>query len=83
MEFTCNDMRMPVVDINSIHKPFPLRVLYPQQALFVEGILFSRYPSVCPSVTFCFLNILKSHRWNFIKPCKQIHIYKTKTFNKK
>ena len=36
-----------------------------------------------PSITFCFLNILKSHGWNFIKPCKHIHIYKTKTFNKK
>ena len=36
---------------------------------------------VCPSVTFCFLNILKSYCWNFIKPCKHIHIYKIKTFN--
>ena len=49
-------------------------------ANFVEGILFSR---VCVPVTFCFLNILKSHCWNFIKPCKHIHIYKTKTFSKK
>ena len=40
-------------------------------------------PCVRPSVTFCFLNILKSHCWNFIKPCKHIHIYKTKTFLKK
>ena len=34
-------------------------------------------PCVHPSVTFCFLNILKSHCWNFIKPCKHIYIYKT------
>ena len=31
--------------------------------------------SVRPSVTFCFFNILKSHRWNFIKHFKHIHIY--------
>ena len=37
-------------------------------------------PSVCPSVTFCFLNILKSHCWIFIKPCKHVHICKTNTF---
>ena len=39
--------------------------------------------SVRPSVTFCFLNILKSHCWIFIKPCKHVHIYKTNTLNKK
>ena len=36
-----------------------------------------------PSVTFCFLNILKSHCWIFIKPCKHAHICKTNTLNKK
>ena len=40
-------------------------------------------PCVRPSVTFCFLNILKSHRWNFIKLCKHVHIYKTNTLSKK
>ena len=61
--------------------------LYPPQTLFVVGILFSRCPSVraCvrPSVTFCFLNILKSHCWIFIKPCKHVHIYKTNTLDEK
>ena len=38
--------------------------------------------SACQYVTFCFLNILKSHCWNFIKLCKHIHIYNT-NFNKK
>ena len=69
--------------------------LYPPQTLFVVGILFSRCPcvrpcvraSVCacvrPSVTFCFLSILKSHCWTFIKPCKHVHICKTDTLNKK
>ena len=33
------------------------------------------------SVTFCFLKILKSHCWNFIKPCKHVYIYKTNTLN--
>ena len=50
-------------------------------------ILFSRCPCVrlCvrPSVTFCFLNILKSHCWIFIKPCKHVQICKTNTLNKK
>ena len=40
-------------------------------------------PSVCPSVTFCFFNILKSHCWIFIKPCKHVHICKTNTLDKK
>ena len=65
------------------------------QTLFVGGILFSRCPSVrvsvrpCvrasvrPSVTFCFLNNLKSHCWIFIKPCKHVHICKTNTLDKK
>ena len=40
-------------------------------------------PSVRQSVTFCFLNILKSNCWIFIKPCKQFHICKTNTLDKK
>ena len=39
--------------------------------------------SVRPFLTFYFLNILKSHCWNFIKPYKHIHIYKTIACNKK
>ena len=39
--------------------------------------------SVRPSVTLCFLNIFKSHRWIFIKPCKHVYICKTNTLNKK
>ena len=38
---------------------------------------------VRPSVTFCFLNNLKSNCWIFIKLCKNIHICKTNTLNKK
>ena len=68
-----------------------MKFLYPPQTLFVVGILFLRCPcvrpcvrpSVRPSVTFCFLNILKSHRWIFIKPCKHVHTCKTNTLNKK
>ena len=58
-------------------------LLYPLQTLFVVGILFSRCPCVRASVTFCFLNILKSHCWIFIKPCKHVHICKTNTLSKK
>ena len=50
---------------------------------FVVGILFSVCPCMRPSVTFCFLNILKSHCWIFIKPCKHVHICKTNTLDKK
>ena len=35
------------------------------------------------SVTFCFLNNLKSHCWIFIKPCKHVNICKTNTLDKK
>ena len=64
-------------------------LLYPPQTLFVRGILFSRCPSmrpsVCPSVrpTLCFLNNSKSHCRIFIKPCKHVHICKTNTLDKK
>ena len=61
-------------------------VLYPPQTLFVVGILFARCSCVrvCvrPSVTFCFFNILKSHCWIFIKPCKHVHICQTNTLDK-
>ena len=67
----------------SHHKiPFYI-IIIPPQSLFVVGILFLRCPCVRPSVTFCFLNILKSHCWNFIKPCKYVHICKTNTLSKK
>ena len=47
--------------------------------------VFTLSVRVCvrPSVTFCFLNILKSHCWIFIKPCKHVDICKTNTLNKK
>ena len=70
------------------------KLLYPPQTLFVVGytvftlsvrpsVRASVRPCVRPSVTFCFLNILKSQCWNFIKLCKHINICKTNTFNKK
>ena len=37
--------------------------------------------SVRSSVMFCFLNIFKSHKWNFIKPCILFHIYRLDTDN--
>ena len=60
-------------------------LIIPPQTLFVVGILFSRCPSVCACVhvsscnVFCFFfNILKSHCWNFIKPCKHVHTVKSR-----
>ena len=38
---------------------------------------------LCPSVTVCFRNILKSHSWNINRPCKHIHIYMTNSYNEK
>ena len=62
----------------------------PRKLCLWEGLLFSHCPSVRTnkrttirvSVTFCFLNILKNHWWNFIKFCKHIHMYKANTSNK-
>ena len=59
-----------------------LQFLYPPQTLFVVGYTVFTL-SVRPSVTFCFLNNLKSNCWIFIKLCKNIHICKTSTLNKK
>ena len=39
-------------------------------------------PSVRPSVTFCFIIILRSHRWIFIKPGKHVYIIKKNTLDK-
>ena len=61
---------------------------YPPQTLFVvvcggyTVFTLSIRPCVRPSVTLCFLNILKSHCWIFIKPCKHVHICKTNTSKK-
>ena len=63
----------------------------PRKLCLWWGILFSRCPCVracvrvCvrPSVTFCFLNILKSHCWIFINSCKHVHICKINTLDKK
>ena len=44
---------------------------------------FHLRPSVRPSVTFCFFDILKGLCWIFIKPCEHVHISKTNTLDKK
>ena len=61
-------------------------LLYPRQTVFVGGytvFTLSERPSDRVSVTFCFLNILKNHGWNFIKFCKPIYMYKANTTNRK
>ena len=50
---------------------------------FTLSVRASVRASIRPSVTFCFFNILKSHCWIFIKPCKHVHICKTNTLDKK
>ena len=52
------------------------------RACVCASVRASVRPSVRPSVTFYFFNILKSHCWIFIKPCKHVHISKTKTLDK-
>ena len=74
-----------------IKLPIIIKILVIPPANFVCGgytvFTLSVRPSVCPcvrpSVTLCFLNILKSHGWIFIKPCKHVHICKTITLDKK
>ena len=66
----------PILWCNIIIIPPANFVLYPPQTLFVGGILFSRCPSMRPSVT-------KSYCCIFIKPCKHVHICKTNTLDKK
>ena len=51
--------------------------------VFTLSVRPSVRASVRPSVTFCFLNILKRHCWIFIKPCKHVYICKTNTLDKK
>ena len=56
-------------------------LLYPPQTVFVGGILFSRCPSVRPSVTFCFLNHFKS--WMEFHQTLHTHSYlQANTYNK-
>ena len=51
--------------------------------VFTLSVRASVRVSVRPSVTLCFLNILKSHCLIFIKPCKHLHICKTNFLDKK
>ena len=77
------------------HSSLHVGLLYPPQTLFVvippanfvcrgyTVFTLSVRPCVRPSVTLCFLNILKGHCWIFIKPCKHVHICKTNFLDKK
>ena len=63
------------------------RVVIPLQTVFMGrwGVLFLRCPCISyvrPSITFGFLSILKSHRWNFIKHCEHTEIDKLNYFSK-
>ena len=61
----------------------PYLIIFIPPANFVCGGYTVFTLSVHASVTLCFLHILKSHGWIFIKPCKHVHICKTNTLNKK
>ena len=67
-----------------VHLMLPFHLLYPHK-LCLWWVYCFQVVRVCvrPSVTFCFFNILKSHCWIFIKPCKHVHICKTNTLDKK
>ena len=64
-------------------------IVIPTQTMFVGLYCFhvvrpSVRPFVRPSVTFCFFpNILKRHRWKFIKLCRHIDIDKMHVYNKR
>ena len=63
-------------------------LIFSNLSLFINFVCggYAVFTSVCPcmspSLTFCFSNILKSHSWIFIKPCKHVHICKTNTLKK-
>ena len=59
-------------------------LLFSPLTMFEWYTVFTLSVRVClhPSVTFDSLNFLKIHCWNFIKPCKHIHIYRTNTCKK-
>ena len=79
-----NTLRDMIVTMPSALTPFqPFMIFIIPPANFVCGGYTVFTLSVRPSVTLCFLNILKSHGWIFIKPCKHVHICKTNTLNKK
>ena len=59
---------------NSFADPWPPSCFHYTPANFVCGGYTVFTLSVRPSVTLCFLNILKSHCWIFIKPCKHVYI---------
>ena len=82
---TCAPAKFEVAWSNSLGEAFTRKyiIIPPRKLCLWWGILFSHRACVRPSVTFCFLNILKSHCWIFIKPCKHVHICKTNTLNKK
>ena len=67
--------------------PYKVNLFIPPANFVCGGYTVFTCPSVHESVplsvTLCFLTILKSHCWIFIKPCEHVHICKTNTFNKK
>ena len=88
-EFSLEFSRMSA---RSSFKPFDtlmvlLKEFFIPTANFVCGVYtvftLSVRAWVRTSVTFCFLNILRSHCWIFIKPCKHVHICKVNNLNKK
>ena len=66
-----------------LHHYTPANFVCGGYTVFTLSVCVSVCACVRPSLTLCFLNILKSHRWIFIKPCKHVHICKTNTSNKK
>ena len=72
---------------SEIYKVLLVYVLFytPRKLCLWEGIQFSRHLSdrLCVDNVLFPFNILKNHRWNFIKFCINIHMYKANTTDKK
>ena len=66
-----------------IPPPPPQTVYVGGYTVFTLSESLTNRPTDRVSVTFCFLNILKNHRWNFIKFCKHIRMYKANTTDEK
>ena len=64
IRYPCNLYRLPSIPhfyIVKVGFTWGYTLLYPRKLCLWGGILFSHCPNESVSVTFCFLNILKSH----------------------
>ena len=66
---SCSGVNIPMIMVQEFCPA------YTQDREFIRAsVCASVCPSVRPSVTICFFNILKTHRWNFMKLYRHLDI---------